>query len=186
MHAFLSWGLKVKPEDVKGSDIFDWAGITEWKTDVLICRNYDGRLGCVINVKTYEFSIGRYIQKTLVMYRSRNLVRYSDYYENKHAYSIEETESELISSFGAIDNQLKRLPTLLDVPAKLPLPHDLELSILQSSKLSDFLREKDLRSHKLTQFQSNEIDIQRERIQNLARNKVRLLKIGIFIFVFII
>lgn len=184
MNSFLSWGLKVQPENVKGSDIFDWAGITEWKTDVVICRNYDAKLGCVIQVKTYEFIIGRYIQKSLVMYRSGNLIRYSDYFENKFVYTIEETESEMICSFGAVENQLKRVPTLLDV-SKLPLPQDLEVNKLQSSKLSDFLREKDLRSYKLTQFQSNEIDFERERIQNLARNKVRLMKIGIFIFVFI-
>ena len=174
----------MQPGDVKGSDIFDWAGIIEWKTGVLICRSHDRRLGCFIEVKTYEFMIGRYTQKTLVMYRSGNLVRYSDYFENNHEYAIEETDSEPTLSFLAIDNQIKGVPTLLDVATKLPPPQDLELCKSQSSE-SDFLREKDLQSCKLIQCQSNEIDFERERIQNLARNKVRLLKIGLFIFVFL-
>lgn len=71
MNSFLSWSLKIHPNKVKGTDIFDIIGMSEWKSDVVVARNYENRLGCVVEVRTYDFHIGRYVQKSLVMYKGK-------------------------------------------------------------------------------------------------------------------
>lgn len=75
--------------------------------------------------------------------------------------------------------------TSIDITPKQPYP-TLEVEKCQETKESAILLEKEIESLKLTQSKENQIELERKRIKRLTNSKVKLLKIGILIFVNVI